>query len=245
MIYTNGLRLADASFARGAVEAGIAHFQIALFGADGAAHDAVTQVAGSFERTLEALETLSSLREGLDFLLEIRLLFSRQSSQHNPAIVRLLHERGLHIDAISLNRLNLSKSAADADATISWEEARESVNESARLIRELGYTLKFRSVPLCVFEGGNAEFVRSEMTRWATRVAAGLEPRSWQSRYLDPGVTGNIIMPSPPPLDAVLPAPCVRCDYASACERVAGWYVRRYGHAGLRTVRLSAHPLPV
>src|SRR5438132_12514513 len=47
VIFSNGLRFADPAFARGAVEAGITRFEIALFGASAESHEAVTRVRGS------------------------------------------------------------------------------------------------------------------------------------------------------------------------------------------------------
>jgi MoaA/NifB/PqqE/SkfB family radical SAM enzyme len=242
VIFTNGLRLADPDFARAAVEAGITRFEIALFGASAECHDAVTQVRGSFERTLVALNTLAALRGEYEFAIEVRLLVSRQSSPRNPAIVRLVHERAPGIDAISLNRLILSESAQDVEATISWEEARPSINESARLIREFGYELRYEALPLCLFDGDNAAFIRERTTRKLARIAAGLEPRTWQFRYFDPVLAAGRTLGRTSLVPVALPDLCVRCDYFSVCARVEEWYVRRYGLAGLRPVQ-AAVPL--
>ena len=57
-IQTHGMRLADKAYARELVEAGIDEYFVSVTAADAATHDAITGVAGSFERTLCGLENL-------------------------------------------------------------------------------------------------------------------------------------------------------------------------------------------
>jgi MoaA/NifB/PqqE/SkfB family radical SAM enzyme len=237
-LFTNGLRLSDPGFARDAVRAGITRFEIALFGASADRHDAVTRLPGSFERTLTGLNVLAALRTEADFAIEVRLLVSRQSSPENPDIVRMVHERAPGIDAFSLNRLILSDNARNADATISWVEAHSSINESARLVRTFGYQLVFHSIPLCLFEGDNAVYVSRELDARSARVAAGLEPAGWELRYFDPMVRGGQEAEGVRARLA-LPDPCLTCEYFDFCGRVEGWYVRRFGTAGLQPIRLQ------
>lgn len=241
-IFTNGVRLANPAFARSAVEAGIHRFEIALFGATAAAHEAITRLPGSFERTLEALRVLDTLRRECDFAVELRLLVSRQSSCGNPDVVRMLGERAARVDAISLNRLILSSTARETDACISWEEARPAINETARLVREAGFDLLFEAIPLCVFEGENAAFVKEQVGRSRARIAAGLEPASWRMRYFDPFLAAGRIPQGSSLAPVALPLPCMRCEYLNSCGRVEDWYVRRYGHAGLRTIPREQQP---
>ncbi len=241
-LFSNGLRLADPAFARACVEAGVTRFEIALFGASADTHEAVTQVRGSFARTLTALEVLTALRREYDFTVEVRLLVSRHSAAENPAIVRLVHARVPAVDAFSLNRLILSQHAVAADATISWEAARASINESTHLVRAYGYDLVFGAIPLCLFEGENARYVRTALARHAERIAHGLEPAAWRTRYLDPALPSASGGEEVPVARLALPDPCLPCDYLPVCGRVESWYVRRYRTAGLRTVRLADSP---
>ena len=149
-------------------------------------------------------------------------------------IVRMVHERAPGVDAFSLNRLILSDNATDADATVSWADAGPAINEAARLIRHYGYELEFSAMPLCVFEGDNAEFVRAQTLREAIR----FDSRRWEMRYFDPllAVGDTPTKSSRGPLS--LPDVCMRCDYLSVCGRVEDWYAQRYGAAGLSSVRL-------
>ena len=229
-IFTNAVRFADAEFARAAVDAGITQFQIALFGSTADRHEAITRLAGSFFKTLAALEVLSSLPRAK---IKVRLLVSRQCAADNPAIVQLLHDRDLRIDSVSLNRLILSDNAAHADAAMSWEEARPSVNATARLVREYGYDLEFAAVPLCIYDGDNAEYVRGQVVRPRREARP-----TWEFRYFDPLIASGQLPSSTSQAPVVEPAVCRECDYRPACGRVEDWYAERFGSAGLRAVHL-------
>lgn len=237
-LFTNGLRLANPIFAHEVVKAGIRRFEIALFAANAALHDAVTQIPGSFERTLTALETLAVFRQEYRIQIEVRLLVSRLSAPENPQIVRLLHERALGIDSISLNRLILSHNAHQVDAAISWTDARASINLTAQLVRQHGYELRFQAIPLCVFDSDNAAFVQQEIKRKAERVAKRLEPGGWEMLYFDPVIAAGRTMTDTSSTRSAIPDLCLSCDYISMCGRVESWYVRRFGVAGLHPVKL-------
>jgi MoaA/NifB/PqqE/SkfB family radical SAM enzyme len=62
-IQTHGARLAAKSYCRELVEAGINEYFISVTAADAATHDAITGVAGSFEKTVEGLENLDAFEE--------------------------------------------------------------------------------------------------------------------------------------------------------------------------------------
>jgi hypothetical protein len=239
MMFSNGLRFVDPAFARGVLEAGVTRIAIALWGASAERHDAVTGVAGSFERTLAALNTLGTLRRQDPFVVEVRLLVSRQTASENERIVRLIHDRTSGVDEFSLNRLILSEHARAADSTVSWEEASGSIDQTMSLVRTLGYRVSFEALPLCVFRGENATFVRGRILEKARLIARGLAPRSWTLRYFDPLVAAGRAATGNAKAALALPAPCLSCDYLSACGRVEGWYTQRYGASGLQSIRLA------
>jgi wyosine [tRNA(Phe)-imidazoG37] synthetase (radical SAM superfamily) len=240
-LFTNGLRLRNARLAKAVLENGVTRVEVALFGATSQQHDQITGVPGSFEITLEAVNNLSGLRAHYGCQIEIRLLISRQTFSQNAAIVTLIGRRLPGIDAISLNRLVLSNDAVRADSTVSWEEARTSVNESATLIRKFGYRLIFRSIPLCVFAGHNASFVRKQMFAENANSSSGSR---WKTLYLDPLVSSDNSGLSSDQSHAPLAGPCIICDYLPHCQRVESWYLDRYGDGGLQTVQLERIPRP-
>ena len=239
VLFTNGLRLVDGAFALELVAAGVTRFEVPLYGARAASHDAITRRAGSFERTLAALETLAGLPERGRFTIDVRLLVSRQCSAENPGAVRLVRERVPGVDSFSLNRLLLSDDARASDAPVSYAEARASINEAARLAREGGYELRFDSLPLCVFDGDNAAYVR-ERTGSVVSAADGDGEAAERFRYLDPFVAARVEPQSSLVERRAWPAPCRTCAYGRSCRGVAEWYVERFGAAGLESLRKPA-----
>jgi MoaA/NifB/PqqE/SkfB family radical SAM enzyme len=233
VLFTNGLRLTDPAFARATAAAGVTCYQIAFFGASATAHDGITGVPGSFEKTIAALQTLAPLRPDMGIRVVVRLLVSRQSYAENPDIVSVIARRAPDVDGFSLNRLILSKSAEESDAPVSWKEARTSINVAARRVLQLGYTLQFRAIPFCLFDSDNADYVARELEARERRVARGEEPAHRSLRYFDPQHSGSerenyAARP-------VLADVCFRCSYVSSCSRVEPWYVRRFGTDGLIT----------
>ena len=233
-LFTNGLKLADRSFARAVLAAGVTRVEIALFGATAASHEAVTR-RPSFDRTLRALEVLGGLHDEATFTLEVRLLVARHCYRENPDIVRLVAARLPGVDAISLNRLILSRDAVDAGAAVSWAQARAAVNETARLIREHGFEFRYEAVPLCVYAGDNAAFVAAAVAR-----RRSLGPAAKPAlRYLDPrSAAGQIVGELRDPLG--LPRACRVCDLLPHCGRVEQWYLDLFGTDGIQPCRVEA-----
>jgi MoaA/NifB/PqqE/SkfB family radical SAM enzyme len=241
VLFTNGLRLADPDYAASTAGAGITDYEIAFYGADASTHEAVTRRRDSFEQTLAAVEVLARLRVSHGVRVNARLLVSRQSAPENPGIVHLLHERldalGLRIDSFSLQRLILSEDAKAADAEISWADAAPAINDSAALARDLGYEVRLDGIPLCVYEGANAEHVRQQL------LAPDRAAEPVTRRYLDPYVAAGRPEMAPPRRRA-MPDVCVACAYRNVCGRVERWYLKAFGTAGLRTV-IEPIPTPV
>lgn len=235
-LFTNGLRFVDPAFAFEAIAAGITRFEIALFGSTPERHDAITRLEGSFSRTLVALRTLGELRGYGNIYIEVRLLVSKQTYLENPAIVRLLHEEGLLIDGVSINRLILSHKAEAVDAAVAWSDARRSVNVTAERIREYGYELIYRSLPLCVFSGHNAAFIFKDMLDQADRIQSGEEPAGWETHYLDPVASAGHATKSKSLTNRAFPEPCRNCIYRVYCARVEHWYLDHFGSSALQSI---------
>jgi len=233
VLFTNAMRLSDARFARATADAGISRYEISVYGADAAAHDAITRHPGSFDRTLRALRQLAALRGEFGIWISVRLLISRLTVAANADVIRRVAAEVGTIDSFSLNKLVLSRDAFASDAPISWADARRPVNDCARLVRQLGYRLEFPSVPLCVFDAGNAPLVIEEAARHRRHVDAGLEPAYFEYRYLDP------LLPPDGPAPrrrSALPDVCLGCGLSGTCIRVDRDYLRLFGEEGLAAI---------
>jgi MoaA/NifB/PqqE/SkfB family radical SAM enzyme len=83
-IQTHGMRLANRNFCDELIEAGVDEFFISIAAADAATHDAITQVPGSFDKTLRGLELL----ESYDHVVSItNTVVTTLSFRHLPALV--------------------------------------------------------------------------------------------------------------------------------------------------------------
>ena len=92
-IQTHGMHLAQPSYCRRLVESGVDEFFVSVAGADAASHDAITEVPGSFERTLRGLENL----EAYDHVVAItNTVVTARSYPLLPAVV----ERLAHLDRL-------------------------------------------------------------------------------------------------------------------------------------------------
>jgi MoaA/NifB/PqqE/SkfB family radical SAM enzyme len=92
-IQTHGTRLADESYCRELVDAGVDEYFVSVTAADARAHDAITGVPGSFERTLRGLENL----DGFDGVVTLtNTVITQRSYRQLPDVVdRLSHLRRL------------------------------------------------------------------------------------------------------------------------------------------------------
>ena len=232
-LFTNGVKLADASYASDAIAAGVTGFEIALFGATPQTHEAITRRPGSFEQTIAALNNLVNGRRGHEVSVVVRLLVARHCYHELPQIVRAVHRQAPGIDKFSINRLILSDNARGTEAMVAWPEASRAINEAAALVRELNYDLGFWPVPLCVFRGDNAAFIDGEVKRQLRRrrtVRSNL-------RYLDPLVASGTPLRRTTRKSScaarALPEVCENCRYRSMCGGIEGWYYERFGAVGL------------
>ncbi len=92
-IQTHGMHLAQESYCRKLVEAGVDEYFISVAGSDAQTHDDITEVEGSFERTLHGMENL----EAYDHVRAITNTVVTAKSYHLlPAVVeRLAHLKRL------------------------------------------------------------------------------------------------------------------------------------------------------
>lgn len=92
-IQTHGMRLADRNYCRELVESGIDEYFVSVTAADAATHDAITGVAGSFDKTLAGLENLDGFA---DVTTLTNTVITERSYRHLPEVVeRLRHLRQL------------------------------------------------------------------------------------------------------------------------------------------------------
>jgi MoaA/NifB/PqqE/SkfB family radical SAM enzyme len=92
-IQTHGVRLADTAYCRELVESGIDEYFISVTAADAATHDAITGVAGSFDKTMRGLDNLDAF-PGVATLTNT-VITARSYRQLPQVVERLRHLRQL------------------------------------------------------------------------------------------------------------------------------------------------------
>jgi MoaA/NifB/PqqE/SkfB family radical SAM enzyme len=86
-IQTHGMKLADADYCRLLVDAGIDEYFVSVTAADAATHDAITQVPGSFDRTIAGLQQLDHIA---GVVLITNTVITTLSHTQLPAVVQRL-----------------------------------------------------------------------------------------------------------------------------------------------------------
>ena len=144
-LITNGTNLSP-DLATSLKAAGLRSAQVSLEGPDAAVHDSLTQVAGSFERTIQGIAILKEAQ----IHVHTNTTVNRVNAPHLRGIVALAKELGL--DRFSMNMVIPCGSAPDAEVTITYTEMAELIAEVRTAARELGIEFMWYSpTPYCIF----------------------------------------------------------------------------------------------
>ncbi|MBJ44696.1 MAG: radical SAM protein [Planctomycetaceae bacterium] len=118
-IQTHGMRLADRNYCRELVDAGVDEFFVSVTAADADTHDRITEVPGSFAKTIQGLENLEQFGEIVTFTnTVITKLSYRQLAQ---VVSRLSHLQRL-VQMDFWNYWPMSDTD-EADPSVAWVKA--------------------------------------------------------------------------------------------------------------------------
>lgn len=145
-IQTHGARLAQEAYCRELVEAGIDEYFVSVTAADAATHDAITQVPGSFERTLRGLENLDA-HEGVTTLTNT--VITRLSYRQLPGVVRLLAHLRRLAQMEFWNFLPM-RETDDKDLIASHLDVLPFLREAIALARAQGRGVAVKNFPECL-----------------------------------------------------------------------------------------------
>lgn len=145
-IQTHGARLAQEAYCRELVEAGIDEYFVSVTAADAATHDAITQVPGSFERTLRGLENLDA-HEGVTTLTNT--VITRLSYRQLPGVVRLLAHLRRLAQMEFWNFLPM-RETDDKDLIASHLDVLPFLREAIALTRAQGRGVAVKNFPECL-----------------------------------------------------------------------------------------------
>lgn len=145
-IQTHGMHLANPKYCRELVDAGIDEYFVSVTAADADTHDFITQVPGSFERTVRGLENLDAF-EGV--LTLTNTVVTRRSYRQLAGVVnRLSHLRRL-VQMDFWNYWPMSESD-DKDLVVSHADVLPFLRDAITSARALGRAVEVKNFPECL-----------------------------------------------------------------------------------------------
>lgn len=159
-IQTHGMRLANEGYCEELVEAGIDEYFVSVTAADAETHDAITEVPGSFDKTLRGLENLDRL-EGVAILTNT--VITRLCYRQLPALVeRLGHLRRLaKMDFWTYWPMNESD---DKDLIANHLDVLPYLREAIALARALDRQIELKNFPQCLL-ADDADVLENEQPK--------------------------------------------------------------------------------
>lgn len=145
-IQTHGMRLADPDYCAELVDAGIDEYFVSVTAADATTHDSITQVHGSFDKTLRGMENL----DAYDHVSTLtNTVVTRLSYAQLPRVVdRLRHLRRL----VQMEFWNYwpMKETDDKGLIASHLDVLPHLLEAIRLARRHGRSVEVKNFPECL-----------------------------------------------------------------------------------------------
>ena len=144
-LITNGSNITK-ELAGSLKDAGLRSAQVSLEGPDAQVHEALTQVPGSFERTIKGVAVLKEA--GIH--VHTNTTVNRVNGPYLAGIVALAKKLGL--DRLSMNMVIPCGSAPDAEVTITYTEMADLIGGVRSAAREHGVEFMWYSpTPYCIF----------------------------------------------------------------------------------------------
>ena len=145
-IQTHGMRLSSESYCRELVDAGVDEYFVSVTAADAVTHDAITEVPGSFDKTLRGMENLDAF-DNVSVLTNT--VVTKLSYAQLPAVVdRLSHLRRL-VQMEFWNYLPMREDDGK-DLLASHVDVLPPLREAIRKARAYGRGVEVKNFPECM-----------------------------------------------------------------------------------------------
>jgi MoaA/NifB/PqqE/SkfB family radical SAM enzyme len=157
-IQTHGMHLADEDYCRSLVEAGVDEFFVSVTGPDAATHDAITTVAGSFDKMLRGLENLERFA-GVVTLTNT--VVTRLSFAALPAVV----DRLAHLSRLVQMEFWVyfpMRESDDKDLIAPHADVLPHLREAIARARALGRGVEVKNFPHCLLGADAAALVNAQ-----------------------------------------------------------------------------------
>jgi len=143
-IQTHGMHLDNPVFLRRLVGAGVDEFFVSVAAGCAATHDRITQVPGSFDRTLAGLEAM----ETLDVISLTNTVLTQESYRELPLMVQRL--AGLrHLRQMEFWNYFPMQERDEKGLIVSLSDLLPPLREAARLAEAQGRRVEIKNVPVC------------------------------------------------------------------------------------------------
>ena len=145
-IQTHGMRLANRDYCRELVDAGIDEFFVSVTAAEADTHDEITEVPGSFAKTIKGLENLEEFEGVVSFT---NTVITRRSYRQLPQVVdRLSHLQRL-VQMDFWNYWPMSDTD-QKDLIVSHAEILPYLIEASERAQALGRAVEIKNFPECL-----------------------------------------------------------------------------------------------
>lgn len=254
-IITNGLRLADQSYAKKLVDCGVSDFLFSLHGSTAAMHDFVTRVNGSYDLLLKAIQNLISLE------VRVRCNSVITGSNLKDIYARAKLFCGLNVKTVNFimfNPIEQAKSSGE-DNFFRYSSAAEHLKNVVDDFSAFFKKLTIRYMPLCQMKGYEQyiqnvhqvhfdhdewdyyyrSYVREPCWKWLGGLFTGLMLLPAKRMWLKRGMTQALhaaILEAHSFLHKHKFTVCRKCSYGFICGGVWKEYALRFGPDEFRNV---------
>jgi len=167
-IQTHGMRLADLRYCQTLIDAGINEFFISLTADTAELHDSITEVPGSFEKTLQAIRNLAQF-PGVRQMTNT--VITKLSYQSLPKVVELLKEVPNLVEMDFWNYWPMTEDG-DPNLLVSHFEVQPFLRSAIRLARAMGRQVEVKNFPHCLL-GSDADALVNDQPELR------IDPRFW------------------------------------------------------------------
>lgn len=167
-IQTHGMRLSDRKYCRTLMNAGVDEFFISITADTSELHDQITEVPGSFQKTLHGILNLSD-QPGI--LLLTNTVITRLSYQSLPGVVELLKDIPNLVEMDFWNYWPMTEQG-DPNLLVSHLQSQPFLRRAIRLARAYGRKVEVKNFPHCLL-GTEADVLVNDQPELR------IDPRFW------------------------------------------------------------------
>ncbi len=229
---SNGMKFADAAFAREIAGAGLNLAKVSLHGVDAATHDRLTGVKGSFELALEGMSNLNAL----GVYTSLNMAVTKANYRQLPLYVKFFSERMALTGFCFYFGFYTGRMADEEALQVPYSEVTPYMRYALEYMRQRKVRIDWKVlgnfVPCLMPEYANV------MMDWGR---TGDAPGRAVVRKKGESLSSGEFMSK----RKVLPATCRGCAYYGACYGIDRRYYEKFGSGEFRPVKTPPASFPL